>query len=142
MEAIVTFAISAVLIVLFLAFKVWELKRKKKVFPRMRKKADSLILTASEKGSRSLGDAYQHLSIQKAAKVSVEHSARAVAFTAQKIESGAQQLAEKVSRTNGVHRETNSNFLREVTSHKNNLDTDRIKRETSLTDADEVPEKE
>lgn len=132
MNAIVAFTIALTLVVLFLAFKVWEHKRKKKVFHKARKKADAFVKSTHENIHTSLSEKYHQLSFRKAAKESVGRTARVVATTAQKIELGAHHLADRVSATNGERRETKSSFLKEVTNHKESLDTESVKRDTRL----------
>ena len=133
MGTIITFLATLLAVVLFLFFKVWEAKRRKKIAPHFRARADSLVSNAGTRIRNKIDDFYKNMSFKKAAEASVGHTARIIAATAQKIETGATHLAEKVLEPGGVRRETTSNFLKEVSNHKKSLDTERVRRETSLT---------
>ncbi len=60
--------------------------------------------------------------------------ATAIAKAARQVEMRAHDVTRKMSRNGFGKPGTKSSFLQEVSIHKRGLDTDRVKRETSLTD--------
>ena len=135
MAAIIAFSISLVLLVLFLSFKLFEHERSFTQYVALRIKADRVVLDAIRSIKEHGNSLERQLSLKNIAYVSVHHVASVIARFARTIENHAQDVTRKMSRNgNGEARTTKSSFLEEVTTHKNGLDTNRVRRETSLTD--------
>ncbi|QSH39408.1 hypothetical protein JXR01_00115 [Candidatus Kaiserbacteria bacterium] len=135
MAAIIAFSIALVLLILFLGFKLFEQERSLTRYIAVRIKADRMVLNAIRSIKERGNSLEQQLSVKNIAYVSVHHAASIIARFARTIENRAQDVTRKMSRNgNGEARTTKSSFLEEVTTHKNGLDTNRVRRETSLTD--------
>ncbi len=141
MSTIITFAIALGALVLFFAYKVLERSRSFPRYQRIRSRADALVVrwgTAVEARIRYVED---KVSLHGVVRDLAHTGAHGVAYAARTVEQRALAATRRLSR-NG-HRqgtESRSPFLHEVSSHKSSLDTDRVKRETSLADADTASE--
>ena len=71
MGTIITFLATLLAVVLFLFFKVWEAKRRKKIAPHFRARADALVSNAGTRIRNKIDDFYKNKSFKKAAEVSV-----------------------------------------------------------------------
>ncbi len=139
MAAIIAFGISCIALIAFTAFKVYETSHTLEWYVRIRQKGDRIVIRWIGKAQRYSSHLEHYVSPKNVLKASVHTSASVVAKTARKIERHAHQVTRAM--THSARRpvvETKSSFLQEVSSHKKNLDTERIKRETSLTSEKEV----
>ncbi|PCI90107.1 hypothetical protein COB18_01555 [Candidatus Kaiserbacteria bacterium] len=134
MSAIIAFSISLGVLVLFFAFKLFEQPRSLPLYVNLRVKADRLVVMCANEVISRTTNTVGRLSLRNMAHIVLHHTATRVANTARRVEVHAQDMTRKMNRTsNGVARATRSSFLEEVETHKNGLDTESIKRETSLT---------
>ncbi len=139
MAAIIAFGISITALALFAAFKFYESTHEVLWYDDLRKKGDAVIVTWVGKMREAIAYFEHYLSLKNIFHFSVHTSASAVAKTARKIEGQAHKVTRAM--THSARRpaaETKSSFLQEVSTHKKSLDTERIKRETSLTSETEV----
>ncbi|MAJ97215.1 hypothetical protein CL644_02635 [bacterium] len=135
MAAIIAFSISLGLLVLFLSFKLFEHERSFTRYVALRVKVDRVVLDAIRSIKEHGNSLEKQLSIKNIASISIYRTASIIARSARTIENRAQDVTRKMSRNgNGEARTTKSSFLEEVATHKNGLDTNRVRRETSLTD--------
>jgi len=138
MASIIAFFVSLTALVIFLAFKVFEHSRNFKKYNTIREKGDIYVVAAIANMRAKSRSIERHLSISNIVSVAAHYIASKVAHTARKVETHAQDVTRKISRNgNGKARETKSSFLEEVSTHKEGLDTERVRRETSLTKDDE-----
>jgi hypothetical protein len=135
MISIAVFGTVLALIVAFLALKTFEASRNILVLPGVRGRADSAVVKARIRVRTSVLRFMAHFSARKILHNTLHGIATGTAYTAKSVETHAHKIAERVSRsdayTNGSS-PTKSNFLQEITNHKNNLDTDSVKRDTKL----------
>lgn len=135
MAAIIAFSVALLLLVLFLSLKIFEQQRSILRYTTFRTKADQIVLEALNGIQEKSRNLEQQFSVKNIATVFVHHTASFIARSARKVEGYAQDITRKMSRaSNGAARTTRSSFLEEVTTHKNGLDTERVRRETSLTE--------
>ncbi|MBL4644442.1 MAG: hypothetical protein JKX80_01085 [Candidatus Pacebacteria bacterium] len=134
MAAIIAFGVSFVALVLFLAFKLFEKSHKITAYASLRKKGDALVVSTAMRLNSRIKNIEKHFSVRSVAELFMHHTATAIARTARSVEMSAQNVTRKMARNgNGEIPATKSKFLEEVSTHKKNLDTERIRRETSLT---------
>ena len=135
MGAIIAFSISLGAMVLFVAFKLFEQSRTLPSYVAMRERGDKAVITAAKRVHKHYAKFEQHVSLDKLLYYIVHHFAASLARGARRTEQYAHDITRRMSRNvNGTARATNSSFLQEVSTHKQNLDTDRVRRETSLTE--------
>ena len=130
---IVSFAASFFLLAVFVVFKALQHNRSElKTYTKLRERADALVLRFLYWLKHRLVQLGEHLSLGNIIRVALHHGASGVARTAQKVESHARDVSMKVSRSSHRARDTRSSYLSEVETHKNGLDTERVRRETRL----------
>lgn len=133
MMAITVFSISLTILILFLAFKLFESTHPIKLYSNLCRKGDVIIISLGKHLHARSKDVEKHLSVKNVLQVFTRHTAVAVARTARAVEARAQNITRKMARDkNSQTRATSSKFLEEVTTHKRNLDTEQIRRETSF----------
>ncbi len=133
MAAIIAFSTSLVLLVAFLSFKVFEQARTLVGYQAVRVRADRFVRRVAAVVRTRLARVEEHLSLNSLAQQLVRRTASVIAAMARTVEVYAEDVTRRMSRNgNGVARTTKSLFLEEVATHKSNLDTERVKRETSL----------
>jgi len=138
MTPIVAFGISLTALMLFLAFKIFERKHSVKAYTSVRKKGDVLVVSLFKSMQERVRSLEKHLSVRNIFQVFMHHAAGTVARTARSVETGAQNVTRKMARSDdGSTQATKSKFLEEVSTHKRGLDTERVRRETSLTDEEQ-----
>lgn len=134
MAYITAFGVSFAALVLFLAFKLFERSYPMTSYATLRKKADVLVTMAFVRIREHTMRIEHQLSVHNVVRLSVHYVASAIAQVARTVEVHASDVTRKIARNgNGEARATKSSFLQEVSTHKEGLDTDRIRRETSLT---------
>jgi len=133
MAAIIAFYISLAALIVFLAFKMFERSRPLSGYVSLRSKGDVVVLSVLTNLRERAEYLEDQLSMHNVVRVTTQHAALTLAHAARYVEVWAYDLTRKMSRNGGGARATNSSFLREVSSHKKNLDTDRVRRESSLT---------
>lgn len=139
MAAIIAFGISVVLLGSFLGFKVLEQRKNLFWYAGFRTKADVVVLETIERLEGRAQRLEEQLSLKNIFNIVVHRVASVVAHVARTIEGHAEDVTRKMSRNgNGHARTTRSSFLHEVETHKNGLDTERVRRETSLTEREIV----
>lgn len=122
---------------LFFSFKCFEDHKELDWYSRIRHKGDVVTLFCATYVRHRGEHIVEYLSLQNIAHIIMQRAALLVARIARKVERTAHEITFKLSRRNGESRETNSRFLREVSTHKQGLDTERVRRETSLTSEEE-----
>ena len=135
MTPVIAFSVSLGAMMLFVSFKLIEQSWTLAAYRSFRTSADKLVVKCAKHVMKRMTKIEQHLSMTNVVYVTIEHAATAVARTAQRIEHHAHEVTRRMARSaHGKMRETQSPFLQEVSTHKNGLDTERVKRETSLTE--------
>ncbi len=135
MMAITAFSISFTVLALFLAFKLFENAHPIKMYSNLRRKGDALVISLAKHLHIQSKDMKKHLSVRNVLQVSTRHTATAVAKAARAVETRAQNITRRMARDNSSNgRPTASKFLEEVTTHKQSLDTERVRRENSFDD--------
>ena len=130
--SIVAFGISLLLLIAFLGFKTLQQSREIEIYARARERADKAVMHMFRSLKERLVHLEEQLSIGNIVRVVLHYGAEGVARTAGRIESHAADVSMKVSRSSRAARTTRSSFLSEVETHKNGLDTERVRRETRL----------
>lgn len=132
----IVFAVALVGLVALFGFKMWEIKRGTALFKKQRKILDTYLEDATHKS-------YEHL-IALPRRISLRHLAHSFAHeailffakVAKFADVKAESLAMRISHSAREHRvgrkKQASDFLREVSEHKESLDRKEIKRETRL----------
>lgn len=137
MWATVAFGISLAALVLFLAFKLFERSHEISAYTSLRQRGDAVVVAAIKRLHHHGSRLEEELSARNVVQKTTHHVATAVAKTARQVEMKAHDVTRKMSRNGAEGRATKSSFLQEVSTHKRSLDTDRVKRETSLTASQE-----
>jgi len=138
MASIIAFCIALLLLVLFFVFKIFEQSRDFALYTQYRVYADNVVLEATKNIHERIAQFTDTFSFKNISHFVVHRSASTIAHVARKVESKAQNVTRKMSRNgNGQARITKSPFFEKVVTHKNGLDTERVKRETSLTNSEE-----
>lgn len=135
MGSFVVFGISGVVLLAFVAFKVYERSHTWDVYVRIRSRADAVVVHYVTRLSSWCARVEEQLSFKGVVFASIRTLAVGVAHSARAIEKRAHTLVRATAhhRVLNATTTTRSSFLQEVSSHKKSLDTERIKRETSLT---------
>jgi hypothetical protein len=134
MGAIIAFGVSLTALVLFFVLKLVERTRNIPIYADVRHKGDGMVMAVIAHVRHRKVRIEQELSTRKVVQKTTHYTATAVARIARHVEGKAHEITRKMSPRNGAEgRATQSSFLREVSTHKKSLDTDRVKRETSLT---------
>ena len=132
------FAGSLSALILFLVFKMVEHEHPLSFYRSFRTSADAVVVRVARYVSEQLLLLEEQLSVRNIISVSVYKGARVVVHAAENIGRHAEDVSKRVARSRGVSaRATKSSFLSEVETHKNGLDTERVRKETSfVTDED------
>ncbi|GEM_PF-1107932 len=134
MTATVAFSISLASLILFFVFKYFENSRDFAVYNKFRNKGDVMVISSIKEIRTTLLHIEEHFSFKKVIYKTLHGIAISVAYVAGGIERQAHKVTMHMThRAKKEVRQTRSSFLEEVETHKNGLDTERIKRETSLT---------
>jgi len=137
MGATIAFYTSLILLIAFFGFKLFEHSRSMRTYTSLRAKGDRVVAGALSNVRYHGTRIEKQLSIRNMARLIAHHTVFTIARIAHRIEMHAHQAAHRISKNgNGVARTTKSNFLEEVHMHKQNLDTERVRRETSFTQED------
>jgi len=138
MMPVIAFSISLSTLILFLVFKFFEVNHSIKAYTYIRKKGDNLVISIVAYFHSNFGKIKKYLSVNNIFQICVQHTASSIAKIASRVERKARNVTRKMSRDeNAEISATKSKFLKEVSIHKNGLDTERIKRETSLVENNE-----
>lgn len=133
MAAIIAFSTSLLFLVAFLSFKIFEQPRGLSGYRSLRSKADVFLIQTTQSLHSKAALFSKHLSLNAIAHTVLHRVASLVAMVARNVQVYAEDLTRRMNRNgNGAARTTKSLFFEEVVTHKNNLDTDRVRRETSL----------
>jgi len=139
MTATTAFLASLGILILFFVFKLFEHSKNFSAYNTLRKKGDAVVVAVVSQAHVKMQKIEQHLSVGNIMRVAVHHIASLVARIAGVVETRAQDVTRKISRNgNGKARETRSSYLEEVSTHKESLDTERVRRETSFTENNEA----
>lgn len=134
MAYITAFGISFAVLTLFLAFKLLEQAHPIAYYTMLRKRADVFVVTALARMRQRIARVERQLSVHNVIRLSIHYVASAIAQFAHIVEVYASDITRQIARNgNGTARATKSSFLQEVSTHKEGLDTERVRRETSLT---------
>lgn len=133
MGATVFFSVSLGTCILFLVFKLLDNSQRFPLYRSLRQKGDVVVLQIVNQLRARAARLERQLSIRNVFVAVVKYVAVNVAHGARKVEQHAYDVTRKMAR-NGNARTTKSPFLQEVSTHKQSLDTERVRRETSLTD--------
>lgn len=133
MTASAAFYISLALLLVFIALKAFEHSHSFTRYEAFRRVLDAYVVKSAVRVHTQWCRIAHAVSVDTLTRVLVHHAARATATAARGIEREAHELSKRVARgTNGGARKERSSYLSEVETHKNSLDTDRVKRETKL----------
>lgn len=133
MATVVAFGASLGALVLFLVFKMFEHGRELRVYRIFRTKADRLVVeTFSQLRTKGLV-LEEQLSVRNVLSIGLYRIAGIVAHIAQKIGRHAEDVSKRIAHNrNGTARKTRSSYLSEVETHKNGLDTEKVRRDSRL----------
>ena len=132
MGAVIAFGVSLGALVLFLSFKLWEQSHDMPTYTSVRRRGDTAVTTTLRKVRRYALRLEEELSASRVARRVVHYTARVVARVAQYVEAKAHAISRNVARSTAQGHPTRSSFLREVSTHKRSLDTQRLKRDTKI----------
>ncbi|PCI28892.1 hypothetical protein COB52_03075 [Candidatus Kaiserbacteria bacterium] len=139
MMATIAFSVSLASLILFFVFKYFENSRDFEGYNKLRNKGDAMVISSIKEIKTSLLHMEEHFSFKKVIYKTLHGIAISVAYVAGGIERQAHKVTLHMThRAKKEVRQTKSEFFEKVETHKNGLDTERIKRETSLTSVEEV----
>lgn len=133
MGATIAFGVSLGACILFLVFKIFEESRSIALYRSIRHKGDVVVLRVANRIREYVARIEHQLSLKNVFVTTVRYAAVSIARGARRVEERAYDVTRRMSR-NGNSRATKSSFLQEVSTHKQSLDTERVRRETSLTE--------
>lgn len=134
MWPLVAFSISGTALVACIVFKLFQRSHSLPRYEALRAQGDVFVMRNLAHLRAWGARIEEHLSFKNVVVVSIRTTAVGVLHTARAVEKRAHKivhtLAHPTVREGGA---TRSSFLQEVSTHKKGLDTERIKRETSMT---------
>jgi len=132
MLSIILFIIVLGLLVTFIGLTFLERVYAHTWYENLRRHGDKGVAVVNTYITNGIKNVEHSLSLQNMQIVLLQKGTLFVVRLAQHIESKAQDVTRKMNRTHNITSKTRSDFLQEVATHKQGLDTERIKRETSL----------
>lgn len=135
MAPVITFAAALAALVVFLAFKITHMRYRWQWYDRLRGRADRRILLWGHSLEERVTRIESQLSPDGAFQFVVGRLGVAIAHGARYVEHRALTMSRTFTHATQRKEPTpssRSSFLREVSSHKNGLDTERIKRESKI----------
>lgn len=139
MGALIVFSVSGTALLACITFKLYERTHTLSSYTAARAAADKIVVKYVHQAAIFLARVEEHVSVKGIVFAGVRTIATGVARTAKVIEYRAHRLVRATAHHHVLESAaaTRSSFLQQVSSHKKSLDTERIKRETSLTPDEE-----